>query len=84
MNRTADDRQPRERVTTGSKVHCLADLGLSKEELDALRRQGSVVAQRRGNNRVYYRLRFRYAGRQRSVYRERSRVQTRGAGTREG
>ena len=68
MNRRPDDGRPRQRVTPGAKVRCLADLGVSEEERDALRRQGSIVAQRRGSGRVYYCLRFRCAGRQRSVY----------------
>lgn len=45
----------------------LAALGLVADELEALRRQGSVVREVRGRT-IVYKLRFRLRGRQRTKY----------------
>jgi hypothetical protein len=46
----------------------LAKLGLTLDELAALRRQGAVSREPRGRNCVVFKFRFRLAGRQRVMY----------------
>ena len=67
MSRSTPDNRTGPAAPTRSRPRCLADLGLTDQELEVLRHQGCVVAERRGRG-VYYRLRFRCAGQQRSVY----------------
>lgn len=43
---------------------CLSDLPLSAEDLNSLKRQGFVSGERRRKGAVYYKLRFRRAGKQ--------------------
>jgi hypothetical protein len=46
----------------------LARLRLTRDELAALRRQGFVARERRGERSAVFKLRFRLAGRQRVIY----------------
>lgn len=46
----------------------LAVLGFSDEEISALAHQGFISTERRGNGRVYYKLRYRMDGEQRVKY----------------
>lgn len=49
------------------QTDALDGLGLADDERLALTRQGSVVTEARGK-RIYYKLRFRFQGKQRSCY----------------
>jgi hypothetical protein len=50
------------------KIPLLATLRLNAEQIVALAKQGSVCAEVRSNGRVYYKLRFRWDGRQQVRY----------------
>jgi hypothetical protein len=55
-------------VEQRTAVKCLGELGLSAAEQAALARQGFVTRERRGQRSTIYKLRFRFAGRQRVRY----------------
>src|SRR6185436_9432342 len=52
---------------TADSFPLLKELSLSEEEVDALRRQGFIRSEQRGNKTIY-RLRYRVHGRQRVRY----------------
>jgi hypothetical protein len=58
-------KKDRQRLTGSTTAGCLKQLGLSADEIDALTHQGFVQCERRGGGREYFKLRFRWQGRQR-------------------
>lgn len=59
-----EDQTTGRRDNVAGKFHAL---GLSNLEIAALKRQGSVIGEKRGS-RVVYKLRYRMQGRQRTKY----------------
>jgi hypothetical protein len=67
-NMTQSDERGQGKCSSELQFPALMQLGISADQLEALRNAGYLDRDRRRNQQVYWRLRFRQEGRQHTVY----------------